>query len=920
MGMLKTNRKISEEKDRRGVQADKPQGFEEKAVSWKGKGKAKDTAFGSTSMDGHATGEDDDYDALSADEDLNGSEPVFNKMPWEALAAKADVAAEVSPGFSDADSGLSSPIFAHTNPYEGSDDDDDDSFFGSEEGLRRPGYAYGYRHGYPVRMGGGVGISKKDKKDDIRDYEVVHDESRVKHTVVPDNKSGKSDSKSSGKSKDSKGKAKAKTAVGEWVVLDMGDDNGKRVFLHIATYSEVVSSAFTSILRILHRHFPPPISSTFTSVLPSVLTPDSHSTTSASRISVIPLTDSLTASVPNDEQRRLKETLAEFRLPEPNHPESPARARDPSFDSAQSSPTSRFQFELPPLPQDTRLNRLPSTLLEPSDTEPSNVDPSAPPAQSHLAPHHPTSLVVARRKSSTTFGALPYPEWRTTMVEKARRAGVGEVGRAMECFLFGPHTSERKTSQAADTLKEWKRKSHRKRPVDPGELGLRLEARRKRADRMSHASSSMPSPLGDDPERTSTDESDSGEESSEAEWLGWMADLHRQGRVTKKLQEQAVADAKGSKHSLPGQDGYLPDLVPSSQAEHQRRLQEERRALEPSAVVTTAQTTYPPSSPPEQQLSELPAAIPLSSPSSAESLTNRHQPFVSDFSPVDPLSSATSPAYSHSHSQSQSHLKTVPSSSQQDEVYEPWSPVVTTDFTSQEHFPPRRPSMPTILGSGTPSFFVSSGTGSGSKTSSQPRSSIKTPAEMPAASSSYVRDFDERLGTALPVGPFGYPVPGGETTTTITSGANTVPRRASTSGLIGAATGSMGRSASLLTRGPGLLRKKGSDTGKDKEQRAKAKQDKETANVQGDDTSSKKGRPRLSISASYSSRQSLNQNAKQNVPTSPRATSPTAMARSIIRRVKSSSSLMSGDEAGQTLSIAEGQPMGIVKKKKGAVK
>jgi hypothetical protein len=99
------------------------------------------------------------------------------------------------------------------------------------------------------------------------------------------------------------------------------------------------------------------------------------------------------------------------------------------------------------------------------------------------------------------------------------------------------------------------------------------------------------SPASSDSEVSGTGKLTAGsdsEESSEAEWHGWMADLFRQQKVqaqAKRAREDAEVIA--AQQRLAFQEGDHAEEPPMTLAEDRRLLLEKRRALEPVGIVTT---------------------------------------------------------------------------------------------------------------------------------------------------------------------------------------------------------------------------------------------------------------------------------------------------------------------------------------------
>ncbi|KAF5343084.1 hypothetical protein D9758_011121 [Tetrapyrgos nigripes] len=262
-----------------------------------------------------------------------------------------------------------------------------------------------------------------------------------------------------------------------------------------------------------------------------------------------------------------------------------------------------------------------------------------------------------------TFGALPYPEWRTKLVLRAQRAGLGELNKAMEWFLFKGDqshdlgiTSSLQGFGAGNSQPPLERSSsldaEDSNDPDSAEniaIGISTE----------NTGPVVDSPADGDSVRTAgksanvkvhipdSESTDSGEESSDTEWLGWMADLHRQAKL---LKEQEVKKL----HAEEDEDEHLSEYNP--QDDH-RRYQEKQMLLEPSAVVVVTS--------PSQSTTTLQLAVRyltqqsvlrrlwklrlrfsiLTSPSSNESLgrpRGRKQSF--GISSVDQPSSTTSPS------------------------------------------------------------------------------------------------------------------------------------------------------------------------------------------------------------------------------------------------------------------------------------
>jgi hypothetical protein len=171
------------------------------------------------------------------------------------------------------------------------------------------------------------------------------------------------------------------------------------------------------------------------------------------------------------------------------------------------------------------------------------------------------------------------------VAERAQKAGMGDIGRVMRWVLWGCD------EQLADDLAEVQCRNKKEgKVVDDAAKrkgttrGFTLKNRRQST---TSTIGIRPGSMYDSDISEETGKllhmSDSEGETSEAEWHGWMADLHRQQRVQDEKEREA---AEAALHRSEDDDAEKPH--PKNQAEDQRRYREERRALEPHAVVTTA--------------------------------------------------------------------------------------------------------------------------------------------------------------------------------------------------------------------------------------------------------------------------------------------------------------------------------------------
>ncbi|KAF9499939.1 hypothetical protein BDN71DRAFT_1502425 [Pleurotus eryngii] len=278
--------------------------------------------------------------------------------------------------------------------------------------------------------------------------------------------------------------------------------------------------------------------------------------------------------------------------------------------------------------------------------------------------------------ATNTFGALPYPEWRVDIAVKAQKAGMGDVGRAMGWMLWGRSLTDENDSMKAEMHST--RSSGKSKGSGPKQRKGKASSRK--SVKSTH-STLTPTPSVREPVDpyasdvsggVSSDESNFGlhesDESdgynSEAEWQGWMADLHRQAQVRRLHRENQrylamhnrsdttlnLPLVSGGWHQSPYRDSVNSNEIPQTQAQALRLYQEGRRALEPTAVVVSLAPPLVPTTPGlnaitpqhQRQLNPQPQSHPpLSSPSSSESLPNNSQRHRSpSFSAVDQPSSA----------------------------------------------------------------------------------------------------------------------------------------------------------------------------------------------------------------------------------------------------------------------------------------
>lgn len=227
--------------------------------------------------------------------------------------------------------------------------------------------------------------------------------------------------------------------------------------------------------------------------------------------------------------------------------------------------------------------------------------PHHPPALSSLSSHPPTS-------ASKTFGVLPYPEWRIEVAERAQRAGLGDVGRAMKWALWqceqqldldleevqNRHGDDRETTaQIQKKKRETLMLKHRRRSTTSHtstitEGGGRSKVRAIGFEPELESTTVYDSDVSEDTGRMIDSDS---EEGSEAEWQGWMADLHRQHQTQARHKHEEEDELARASAIVAQQASHETDeemLEPPKTAEEDRKkIRERRMMLEPTAVVTT---------------------------------------------------------------------------------------------------------------------------------------------------------------------------------------------------------------------------------------------------------------------------------------------------------------------------------------------
>lgn len=426
---------------------------------------------------------------------------------------------------------ISSPVFAHST----NESDLDDKTYGFGGRGTASGMAHRPRKGYRY---GGYHVQGQVKKAKSVDERLSGGRGRGVGNAVDVDVDAES---KLGHGQQTKQEQERKDEQREeWIALDMVTDN-----------------AFSSILRILHRHSPPSLSSSFTPSHRVIDSPTSH---------------------------------------QPNIPHNP---------------------KLSPVED---IHHGPKEQVAPSDTDDVGryAATAKKPTKSNKAIHPPILESLAARTSANyatqpLYVALPYPEWRLELVNRARRAGLKEIGRPLDLALHG---WGREFEEMAAAARE--RKLEKEQEIEREKKKKRMSASTiKRVSRVIGGSDA-----DDDDDEDGDEEEDMGktqldsdsEEESDTEWLAWMADLARQFHV----QQSQMAVASAFTNPFSSLDDGTPVRPPRTQEEERLLHADKMRQLEPSAISTVI---HPPYLPSPTSPSFLPT---LSSYSSFESISHQN--------------------------------------------------------------------------------------------------------------------------------------------------------------------------------------------------------------------------------------------------------------------------------------------------------
>ena len=277
----------------------------------------------------------------------------------------------------------------------------------------------------------------------------------------------------------------------------------------------------------------------------------------------------------------------------------------------------------------------------PLDTD-DNSQHVTPPATRSKAIHPPILEYLSARAAANHSDrkplcvALPYPEWRLEVVNRARRAGMREIGRPLDLALHGWGREFEEMATAARERKlererELEREKKKRRRSVQSHVST-IKARNRKFSKVAGGSEADDDDDGSEDEEAVMGEtrldSDS-EEESDTEWLAWMTDLPRQFLVQQQSQSalrnsQAFSIDPMSSSSLVDSG---PVRLPRTQEEERILYANKMRQLEPSAVSSVTQPYLLPSPTSNSfmdSLKQLPA-LSSSTNSSLDSLNQHHQ-------------------------------------------------------------------------------------------------------------------------------------------------------------------------------------------------------------------------------------------------------------------------------------------------------
>ncbi|KAL0945277.1 hypothetical protein HGRIS_000786 [Hohenbuehelia grisea] len=764
------------------------------------------------------------------------------------------------------DSALSSPVFARTS-YSSDECNDDDSDWERRDRDHRG--TWRGTGGYGVSQGGlyvDEGTDLGSRATDSGTYsEGPGEDSSTSRTRVAEaadrntldnNKPGQRTARES----DARTEKMSEAYEGEWITMEiLGDD-----------------TAYNSLLRVLHRHFPDPLASTFVAPTPTP-TP-------------FPSPASPTGKYPNfDRDGDPSERDAYTEAQEPDSP-SQSESHDPLVVPAEDL----RHFGTVPYPE-WRVER----------------------------------MVKAQRAGMGDVGkAMGWMLWGSMfpdgcdMLRPDGASARSSSTKSKDTQRARRRPGTPKHPRSKSRSRSSSRKSQTSTLTPTPSVAPQPDSDPYDTD-VSGAFSS-----GEDSDIDLPNSENEGE-SSEIEWQGWKTDLRRQARVrqaeaeaARAHQERQADDVDSDVRPLPlmsaagwHQSPYRFSLVtpsplniPQTPAQAQRLFQEGRRALEPSAVVTSVPSPTTSTPPPPETSTETSEAWPpsssfapsLSSPSSSESLSARRQHHHSlTFSPVDPPSSATPlSAYPNSLSIFDRTAQGAEAGSSRS-TKRALHHSASYDNRAQEP-PPRMPSMPNMLATVSAS------------SSAHAASPVQAGTPTPRSSGFPAMTLGHSLGRAVPHVTAALParrLPIGPATSQVPV-RHPTPRRSSSAGIINSSkrgSSSAGNTTAIMS---GSMRDAASTytQGGDRVGRSDA-----VSPQRG-----KTHRPKLSVATSTAQSASGIDGASSPAQITAASQSPIRKPRSLLRRVRSGPSIRDGEDAVSISSHLEN--LMPSRKKKGAAR
>ncbi|TFK21033.1 hypothetical protein FA15DRAFT_97604 [Coprinopsis marcescibilis] len=332
---------------------------------------------------------------------------------------------------------------------------------------------------------------------------------------------------------------------GQWIIMDLMSD-----------------AAYFSLLRVLHRAFGEPLTSSFMRSLPTL------GALVASPTSVEPRTGS-------SPLKRSNSLVGGADLL--SSPTTPNRARSRSDAGALFGPRSGAQGDSSPLP--------------------GNASPVHPAKLGTLVRTHLSkpSLNIGPR----ALGALPFPEWRVDAVQRARRAGLGLVSRPLEMMLMQLGEQRDEDYVLDDPLLCFVAKAklvEEERRVKEFEKSRR---RRRRFGSVDGDDDGESSSVGDEEEERDDDDegllltgSDDEEgDESEMEWQAWTADIPRQVKVGKEKEAEKNEEEDAEPPSPATDDESVVEPLPTTLAKETELALKRARNMEPCGVITSKYTS-----------------------------------------------------------------------------------------------------------------------------------------------------------------------------------------------------------------------------------------------------------------------------------------------------------------------------------------